>query len=178
MSCDFKKYKRLSSFPFSSVCSRHQARRMSVTVLNVNRDVIPDELDYDETHGYNKRVFEIGRPYTLGNPFRLIDHGLSRTLVVKLYAVWLEHMMQVDTGPKLMMNHILEAMMDGCDVYLKCYCKPLLCHGDVIKSVLEDRYLRHWERMEYLLTLEPDVRAQEEHSVIVDYYKNVHVISD
>ena len=67
------------------------------------------------------------------------------------------------------MNHIWDALMDGQNAFLVCHCRPLMCHGDVIKSVLEDRLIRRWERDEQLLAMDADERAQEMNSVIVDY---------
>jgi len=29
--------------------------------------------------------------------------------------------------------------MNNEDVYLVCWCKPLACHGDVIKRMVEDK---------------------------------------
>ncbi len=39
-------------------------------------------------------------------------------------------------------DKMYECYKNGEDVYLACFCKPLPCHGDVIKEYLEKRLIK------------------------------------
>lgn len=70
--------------------------------------------------GCSMRGVLIGRPTKWGNPFNMLDHG-GRERCVRLFAEW------VVKQPHLMADlHELQGQQ------LLCYCKPLLCHGDVL----------------------------------------------
>jgi hypothetical protein len=80
----------------------------------------------------------IGRPSVLGNPYPVSTKTVQEhNRVCALYRVWLwEEIKKGILSPVyLELLKILEmARNDG--VSLVCWCKPLPCHGDVVKNAL------------------------------------------
>ncbi len=69
----------------------------------------------------------IGRGSKWGNPFIIGKDG-DRETVVKKYEEWIR------SQPDLL-NDLIELK----DKRLGCFCKPLLCHGDVLVKLIEER---------------------------------------
>jgi hypothetical protein len=80
------------------------------------------------------RVY-IGRPSPLGNPYQIGQQG-SRAEVIEQYEQWLKNELrgggmvrkELERLARIAAEHPLE---------LECWCKPLACHGDVLKRVIE-----------------------------------------
>lgn len=68
----------------------------------------------------------IGRPSKWGNPFVIGKDG-NRSDVVKKYYEWIKKQ------PKL-----LEDLQELKDKTLACWCSPNLCHGHVLKCLVEN----------------------------------------
>ena len=51
-------------------------------------------------------------------------------------------MYENDIEFKLTVDNIYEKYKNGEDIYLQCFCKPLPCHGDYIREVLEKRLIK------------------------------------
>ena len=80
--------------------------------------------------------FFIGRPSPLGNPYKIGRDG-NREEVIRKYRAWLWSQIRNKNKKVLSeLRKIKESALSG-NVYLICYCKPLKCHGDVIKSCVE-----------------------------------------
>ena len=80
--------------------------------------------------------FFIGRPSPLGNPYKIGRDG-NREEVIKKYRAWLWYKIQKkDEKICSELRKIKQASLEG-SVHLICSCKPLPCHGDVIKSCIE-----------------------------------------
>lgn len=79
----------------------------------------------------------VGRPTSLGNPYRIGVHG-TRDEVIAKYRDWLGLNISFDWRVRMMFNDLLRAARLG-DVVLSCWCAPLACHADVIKEMLEAR---------------------------------------
>jgi hypothetical protein len=77
----------------------------------------------------NPNIVYIGRPSKWGNPYKLTDNdsSLKRRVIVQQYLHWLmlEPILQ-----KAMVNEL-----SGKD--LLCWCTPRLCHGHVIRHLIE-----------------------------------------
>ena len=69
----------------------------------------------------------IGRPSKWSNPFKIGKHG-TRKQVIKKFHEWL--LTQED-----LLNDLHE--LDG--KVLGCWCKPLACHGDILKLERENQ---------------------------------------
>lgn len=72
----------------------------------------------------------IGRPSKWGNPFE-VKFGRGRESVVDSYRIHLERL--IDEG-----TITLEDLQELKGKRLGCFCKPLLCHGDVIAEKVEE----------------------------------------
>jgi len=71
----------------------------------------------------------IGRGSIFGNPFRIGVDG-NRKQVIEKYKKYFYKRINNDEMFKI-------AVLKLKDKVLACYCKPLDCHGDVIKEYLE-----------------------------------------
>lgn len=77
----------------------------------------------------NKERYDIyiGRPSVFGNPFVIGKHG-SRQDVVEMYEQFARH------NERLLRSlHLLK------DKKLGCFCKPLLCHGDILVKLFNEK---------------------------------------
>lgn len=85
---------------------------------------------------------ELGRDFSgLGNPF-LIGKDGDREDVVRKYMVWL--IPKLKKGREDLEKELFFMLVDEVkenDIELVCWCKPALCHGDVLKKFVE-MYLR------------------------------------
>lgn len=68
----------------------------------------------------------IGRPSKWGNPFLVGKHGTREEVISK-------YEMHIMSRPDLIRD--LEELRDKV---LGCWCKPLPCHGDILKIMIED----------------------------------------
>ncbi len=79
----------------------------------------------------------VGRPTALGNPFAIGRDG-SRAEVIQLYRAWLWRQMQQQGSPqRKALEQLLQQAATG-RLELLCWCAPLACHAEVIRSAL------HW----------------------------------
>lgn len=85
---------------------------------------------------YSGSVVYIGRGSVLGNRF-LIGKDGNRAEVILKYEKWLRASLAANkTKICNSMNDLLKKARRKRPLYLECFCKPLPCHGDVIKSIL------------------------------------------
>ena len=95
-------------------------------------------------------VFYIGRGSVLGNPYThlpvdktlAIHQVATREESIELYDAYFDKMYAEDEKYRKAIDEIYEKYKSGETVYLGCYCKPLPCHGDIIKKKLEQRLIR------------------------------------
>jgi hypothetical protein len=98
-----------------------------------------------------KRVY-VGPDSALENAFGIVS-GNTRAEGIELFRHWLWRVMQTaikggalaypEEQAWLELRRVLRSAREG-DVSLLCICKPLACHGDVIKSAVE--WLDRWDR--------------------------------
>ena len=72
----------------------------------------------------------------LGNPFPL---GLdkNRDEVIRKYKMWLWEQFQMEGNPvRLEVLRLMNRVLNGEIVVLGCWCHPLQCHCDVVKSLI------------------------------------------
>lgn len=80
-----------------------------------------------------------GRPGSpLGNPFKLRFEAQRAEILAK-YEAWLREQMKTDTAARREIKRLADLARDQ-DLVLLCWCAPALCHGDVIKRIIEERY--------------------------------------
>lgn len=73
----------------------------------------------------------IGRPSIFGNPFVIGKDG-SREDVILKYSNWFNKKIEEDK--------FREAVLMLKGMRLGCFCKPKLCHGDIIVAWLEKKH--------------------------------------
>ena len=71
----------------------------------------------------------IGRPSIYGNPFSVKEYG--REGCIEKYKEYFYKRIKEDVKFK-------EEVLKLKDKVLGCFCKPLACHGDVIKEYLDN----------------------------------------
>ena len=71
----------------------------------------------------------IGRGSMFGNPFRIGVHGNRKTVIEK-YKKYFYYRIKTD---EIFKQEVLK--LKG--KVLTCFCKPLACHGDIIKEYLD-----------------------------------------
>jgi len=77
----------------------------------------------------NKYDVYIGRGSIFGNPFRIGRNGDRKTVIEKYKKYFYDRIMRDED--------FYHAVCELKDKVLACYCKPLACHGDIIKEYLE-----------------------------------------
>jgi len=84
-------------------------------VVNIDKEPAPPDSVY------------IGRPTKWGNPFKISEHG-TESEVAQKYINWLR------SQPEL----IADAKRELVGRDLCCFCKPLICHGDLLILISND----------------------------------------
>jgi hypothetical protein len=103
-----------------------------------------------EDHTAHPNNFPIYRGTILGNPF---THNGKRKSLAKLsfptrdeaidaYKDYFEQMYEQNEAFKNAVDTIYEVYKKGEDVYLQCWCKPLRCHGEVIRDFLQKKLIK------------------------------------
>lgn len=89
-----------------------------------------------ENKRFNDEGIYIGRGSVLGNKFRIGVDG-SRKEVIEKYRMWLWG--EIKRNNRVVVNELWRLIEIGRekDLVLLCWCKPLPCHGDVVKSCIE-----------------------------------------
>jgi len=91
--------------------------------------------DHSGNHVYIGRDMpgRLGSP--LGNPYKL-RFECDREKILAKYEYWLREQLKSDTPAR----REIERLADYAeDLVLACWCAPKLCHGSVVKKVIEER---------------------------------------
>lgn len=102
-----------------------------------------------ETHN-GPNSFYIGRGSILGNPYTHIKDRKTKAIyevkdrdeAIDRYSDYFDLMYGSNIAYTKAIDEIYDIYKSGNDVYLGCFCKPLRCHGDIIKEKLEKRLIR------------------------------------
>lgn len=98
----------------------------TIKVVNIN--------SFDERK-VDGEVINIMRPSILGNPFNMSSED-EREISVRKYYHYLREEFKKKEEVYQELIKIVEKLKSGKDVYLACYCAPMLCHGDVIANAV------------------------------------------
>ena len=103
-----------------------------------NRRAMPNAPLFEEDDSAKPQQIYIGRGSPLGNPFIIGPHG-NRAQVIERYGYWLTGELRPDGNAAIRaeISRIIDLAVQYQEVELICFCKPLSCHGDVIKQVVE-----------------------------------------
>ncbi|MDB5044417.1 MAG: hypothetical protein JWQ08_467 [Deinococcus sp.] len=119
---------------------------MSALIVHNARHPIP--VGYTAIYVGRKSTYQpaFGADFSiLGNPFPIGKNG-SRPEVIALYRQWLQTRLRVSVGGKVSypdtpqsraVQALVERVEAGEHLALICWCAPLACHADVIKTELE-----------------------------------------
>mgnify|MGYP001597794161 CR=1 FL=1 len=87
-------------------------------------------------HRYGSQGINIGRPSILGNPF-IIGRDGTRPEVKAKYKVWFYKQLGCNRALIEEIERLQYMYKVDKTLTLVCWCKPLECHGDIIKEYLE-----------------------------------------
>jgi len=113
-----------------------------ITVINI---------DKEPSHSINN-LYYIGRKggNILGNPYSHLPENKcsaifkcrDREEAIEKYNEYFDIMYDHNIEFTKIIDEIYEKYKNCEDVTLACHCKPLACHGDVIKKKLEERLFK------------------------------------
>lgn len=93
--------------------------------------------DHPGNYSYIGRAV-LGRPGSaLGNPWKLKNESERQEILTK-YEIWLRGLLKADTPQRREIEMLTDLARRG-DLSLGCWCAPALCHGDVVKRIIEER---------------------------------------
>jgi hypothetical protein len=78
-----------------------------------------------------------------GNPFSHKDGTLAKYKVatreesIERYKTWIWDHWEEDEYFRLCLTALVRDHLEGKEIVLGCFCKPLPCHGDVLKEAIE-----------------------------------------
>ena len=98
-----------------------------ITVVNQRNFDLPKHVD---------ETVSIARPGIWGNDFLIGRDGTREQVIDKYKAQLWERIESAETSILNPLRELAERANEG-DLYLACYCKPLPCHGDVLKEAIE-----------------------------------------
>ena len=94
-------------------------------------------------HSYHGKGIYIGRGTIFGNKASHSKYNgvevlcNSREEAIEWYLEWLREQWKNDGEVKKALLNLATKHKNGEDIVLICSCKPLPCHGDVIKDAVE-----------------------------------------
>jgi hypothetical protein len=104
------------------------------------------EINVKNKNTYSGEGEFIGRPSPLENPFR-ISETQSRDVSIHRFAFYLleilsneGHCAYLHDEITFELTRLFSILIDNQKLNLICYCYPKLCHGNVIKQVLLNKY--------------------------------------
>lgn len=111
---------------------------------------------YKESH-YGDNVYDISRNTIFGNPYTHMKdkktkaqfYVKTREEAISLYKDYFNEMYKTVEWFRNEVDKIYEKYKNGEEIYLSCTCKPLPCHGDVIRDFLVSKLVK--EKLSNLL---------------------------
>lgn len=97
---------------------------------------MPDRIRVVNKKNWTGAGYNCGRPSILGNPFRIGVDG-TRDEVIEKYRVWFKDALVSNVAVQTEFRALVQAYKDFGELILICWCKPLRCHGDIIKEFIE-----------------------------------------
>jgi len=116
--------------------------KLNINVVSIRR------LPYSKRSG----ITYIGRQCAgwtsspLANPFKIGVDG-DREQVIAKYETWLRDLLKVPSPQHTEMIRLYH-IAENSSLTLGCWCKPLPCHGDVIKKILLEAEARQQQKQQ------------------------------
>lgn len=91
------------------------------------------------------RTYYIGRGSLLGNPYSHDSNNVepeflcdTREIAVEKYKLHIVAEIKKSEKLRELIKNMLDDLNSGTNIALMCFCAPKLCHGTVIKRILEN----------------------------------------
>lgn len=72
----------------------------------------------------------------LANPYKL-ERNTNREIVLEQYKQWLWQQIKDQTQVYSALKDLAKQVQQGNDLTLVCWCAPLACHGEIVKSAIK-----------------------------------------
>lgn len=103
------------------------------------------------THIPTEHDIYVGRGSVLGNPYtsKYVESTLAKYQAINrnhAVALYHEHLHDaIKNGDVAICNELkrIAKLSKSQDINLVCFCKPLLCHAEIIKSAVEQLLAKH-----------------------------------
>ena len=93
---------------------------------------------YNDERKDDELFINIMRGSPLGNPFYMNDKSIeARNRVCDLYEQWILEKIKYSSPQQEEIKRIV-SLSNKHNIGLKCCCKPLRCHGDTLKKLIEN----------------------------------------
>ncbi|MBP0008066.1 DUF4326 domain-containing protein [Roseofilum sp. Belize Diploria] len=86
--------------------------------------------------GRNNPKYRLYGGNQLANPYKIGKDGTREECIAK-YKEWLWQCIKAENQIILKTLEMIKQRAETEDIELVCWCKPLACHGDILKSCLE-----------------------------------------
>lgn len=98
------------------------------------------EISVKSKRVYSGKGTYVGRPSTLGNPFKVSMHQ-PRLVAIEKYQAWIEDkIIQGDPAILYELEHLFAPLLRNEKLALVCWCSPKPCHADILKQILLNKY--------------------------------------
>lgn len=111
----------------------------SISQKPIGKLTVVNKYRLPEVNSNTTRIY-IGRPSPLGNKFSIGKDG-TREEVISKHRNNLAKDIK-DPAIKSALRDIINALKEGIDVELVCFCSPLACHGDTLKELVDLHMLK------------------------------------
>lgn len=150
--CDFPVGKKTCDKKICHQCSQHYPYLESLNeqlATRESKDFCPTHKEFvfqagahfiyvvNSDFSLEPKAQLIDRNTPLGNPYRLQkDEPEQRAFVLRKYKRWLwENMKLPASTPMQELKRLLALAQEG-DLYLRCWCTPKPCHGQIVAAAL------------------------------------------
>lgn len=128
------------------ICNHQDCGHKTIDMFNVDH-IEPKKLyAYIGRSSSSKTSSVMDNSFSaLCNPFRLeVDNVVNRKMVIDKFRQYAYKQMQFKTGFYQKIQELVKLLKeDQYDViYLVCFCKPKDCHGDVVKELVLQEFLK------------------------------------
>lgn len=94
-------------------------------------------IEIKNKNSYDGPGYYIGRPSILGNPYSIGPDG-DRKDVIEKYEKYFNLEMKSNEKFRSEVNDLVQQYLKTGNLVLICWCKPMLCHGDIIAKKIEE----------------------------------------
>lgn len=100
---------------------------------------------YNANNEFPTNGILIDRSSILGNPFSHIPNKGkfpvdTREDAIRAYEDWIKEKLENKIDPYYTeFNRLISIFRDTGELHLICWCKPLPCHGDVLKKLINEK---------------------------------------